>query len=225
MARWKRGLWAAGVVGLAAIAAQAGPDAVEAVGPPVEAPSIDPVPSDRGLLSAAPTAAVGPTVPGAENVETVLRATYMLPAGRGQSLAVFLQANAAPGIDVRFENDRLTVVAPEDAQRALGTFIERCLSTEPAPRLAPGLVPNYESPSDDGFRPVPESATFRPASDPPASPRFPADRAPAAGGSPFFQETLGPSQDTEPTRFRLLPTPVRPDPKPEPIKPKPPEAD
>jgi hypothetical protein len=102
-------------------------------------------------------------VPAAESVETVLRATYSLPSGRGRDLAMFLTANAAPGIDVRADEDRLTVVAPADAQKALGMFIEKCVSREPrsvpnpddfdaSPFIHEGAVPNYDDPAH-GFRP------------------------------------------------------------------------
>jgi hypothetical protein len=87
-------------------------------------------------------------VPAAEHVENVLRATYVLPAGRGEAFANFLQQNAASGIDVRFGNDQLTVVAPADAQKALGGFIEKCLSKEPLPN---GEIPNYIDPNEDFF--------------------------------------------------------------------------
>src|SRR6188768_2861185 len=99
MARWRMACLSVGLGSLAvmAVAASRG-EPVEATVPPNHA------------------------VPAAETVETVLRATYLLPPGRGRDLAAFLTANAAPGIDVRAEEDRLTVVAPADAQKALGTF-------------------------------------------------------------------------------------------------------
>src|SRR5690349_20920989 len=67
-------------------------------------------------------------VPAAQHVESVLRATYVLPTGRGESFATFLEQNAATGIDVRFEQDQLVVIAPADVQKALGGFIEKCVS-------------------------------------------------------------------------------------------------
>ena len=39
-------------------------------------------------------------VPGADRVETVLRATYRLPAGRAAAVAAFLKAHAHDGVDV-----------------------------------------------------------------------------------------------------------------------------
>jgi len=87
-------------------------------------------------------------VPAAQHVESVLRATYVLPTGRGESLATFLQQNAAAGIDVRLDNDQLTVVAPADVQKALGGFIEKCVSKEPRSARA---APNYIDPNGDFF--------------------------------------------------------------------------
>jgi hypothetical protein len=103
-------------------------------------------------------------VPAAQHVENVLRATYVLPTGRAESLAAFLQQNAAAGIDVRFDNDQLTVVAPADVQKALGGFIDKCLGKSPRDGLLRGdfgspyeyrpsdpSVPEYEDPSVDDF--------------------------------------------------------------------------
>ena len=100
---------------------------------------------------AGPVEAVIPpeaAVPAAERVETVLRATYVLPAGQGRDLAAFLTANAVPGIDVRCDQERITVVAPADAQKALGAFIEICLSKEPRTRPQDGFAPpDYRDPT------------------------------------------------------------------------------
>lgn len=140
MARRRAALWSFGIGTLAAAAIAA------SHGGPVEAT----VPANRDI-------------PAAESVEAVLRATYVLPSGRGRELAAFLIANASPGIDVRADEDRLTVVARADAQKALGAFIEKCVSREPRqvpdagsldalPFAPDGLVPSYGDPAD-GFKP------------------------------------------------------------------------
>ena len=145
----------------------------------------------------APVEATAPpdaAVPAAENVETVLRATYVLPADRGEALATFLKANAAPGIDVRAERRggssstvSLTIIAPAAEQKALGTFIAKCVNKEPGtatPTLAP--VPDYADPpsaaerrnrqeespfygsppSQNGFGPLPSDGFASPSAKP-----------------------------------------------------------
>ena len=104
----------------------------------------------RPRPSAEPAAADAPatdppadvTVPGAASVEPVLRAVYRPHPSRVEAVYQFLKANAAPGIDVslrpstaedtRPDAREVVVVAPEPVQRALGAFLQACVSAEPA---------------------------------------------------------------------------------------------
>ena len=154
------------------------------------------------------------TVPGAERVEAVLRARYVMPELRGRALAEFLTLYAAPGIDVRAEPDGLTVVAPADAQRALGTFIHKCLrhgidellptpargferprdfrlGPTPDPIGAGGTVPTYEDPSAEDFKATPVRKKPSRNGDSPFYQSGPDDgfpTPPASGPSPDYGE-------------------------------------
>jgi len=157
-------------------------------------------------------------IPAAESVEPVLRATYALPPGRSQPLAQFLSAHAADGIDVRLTaDDRITVVAPNDAQKALGTFIEKCIRKEStaatdlrlapdappyntyeggSPTLAPPinpdadrrLVPDYSDPQSSDSTP-PQTIRQRPT--PPDDGFQPPSTRHRPGDSPFMEPDPG----------------------------------
>ena len=175
MSRRRAALWSVGIGSLAAVAVAASRAApVEATVPP------------HGL------------VPAAERVESVLRATYVLPAGRGRMLAELLRAHSVPELETRLRSDgtgdRIMVVAPADVQKALGTFIEKCVNREPqstngAPTLAP---PTGED--------APPYGTFAPDRGSPAGPAVPDYGDPAAGDRQ--EDGFGPP---EPIRRKVYP--------------------
>ena len=139
-------------------------------------------------------------MPGAERVETVLRATYALPAGRAQRLAEFLTANSTAEIDIRLEGERLTITAPEASQQAIGVFIETCLNREPAAagpaqpigsirEMNRGYAPAWES------HPIPRRANFGPD---------PSDLLPPVDGVPEDQnDAIGSASRFEPPLSEL----------------------
>ena len=117
-----------------------------------------------------------PEVPGAASVEPVLRAVYRPHPTRVESIYEFLKTHAAGGVDVTLRpipaaesapddgdaepddgetpeqaaaGQELVVVAPADAQRALGAFLQLCVSPDAAPQTADRrTVPQFD---EEGF--------------------------------------------------------------------------
>ena len=116
------------------------------------------------------------SVPGAASVEPVLRAVYRPHPSRAGAVAEFLRAHAAAGIDVTPRPStaegagsgatELVVVAPAEVQRALGAFLQLCVSADPAATRDSGGRPagDPDPLTDGGFD---EESEFGPYAPPP----------------------------------------------------------
>ena len=109
-----------------------------------------------------------PEVPGATSVEPVLRAVYRPHPTRVRAVYEFLKSHAAAGIDVTVRpsagadgdggddaeqgGEELVVVAPAETQRALGAFLQLCVSPAPAPEPA-ARPTGAPTPAGGGFDP------------------------------------------------------------------------
>ena len=113
----------------------------------------------RPFAAPATDAPADVSVPGAASVEPVLRAVYRPHPTRVEAVYEFLKANVAAGMDISLRPStaedakpdarELIVVAPEPAQRALGAFLQACVSSE-APESAPV---RHLRPAGDAFGP------------------------------------------------------------------------
>lgn len=75
-----------------------------------------------------------PNIPG-EDVETLTRAKYKLPAGRAQALAAFIKAQVKEDVETRVDGETLIVTATADDQTRIGQFVQLLKKTPEEPGL------------------------------------------------------------------------------------------
>ncbi|HVW35769.1 MAG TPA: hypothetical protein VHB99_00640, partial [Pirellulales bacterium] len=70
-----------------------------------------------------------------EDIETLTRAKYKLPAGRAEALAAFIKAQVKEDVETRIDGDTLVVTATADDQARIGQFVQLLKKTPEEPRV------------------------------------------------------------------------------------------